>query len=324
MKEPDARLPAPEQEERRRCFWSVYLLDKLVSCGRDRHPALLDDCCAVRLPCHQATFHAGFHGATATLHQLLDWNEDLNALSGNFSLAILAGSILGRCTRMITFHDREVDDLPPWDLGSEYVSLNSALLLLESRLQISTQPISDVINATRCQDGTVNHQVAGHGIFAHTVFHLSYCLLNHPFLLRIQLRKLKIKAPSRFLYLAFQRSCDHARNLVKVLRDAEEAGGHLGASFYAYATCVAGGILLLNQHAELHNQAARYSELMSATQMAIDILEKLGSFWDHASKMVCFNGLQYSIWLAMTDSEVFFSTIDFSTSTLRLTPLPRY
>jgi hypothetical protein len=42
MHEPDASMNYIEQEERRRVFWSVYLLDKLISCGRARSPAILN------------------------------------------------------------------------------------------------------------------------------------------------------------------------------------------------------------------------------------------------------------------------------------------
>lgn len=44
MYEPDAssNMNDVEREEHRRVFWSVYLLDKLVSCGRARPPAVLN------------------------------------------------------------------------------------------------------------------------------------------------------------------------------------------------------------------------------------------------------------------------------------------
>lgn len=285
MKEPDRGLPAVEQEERRRCFWSVYLLDRLVSCGKDRHPVLLDDSCSVQLPCSEGSFRAGHLESTATIQQLSDWNHNLDTLKGNFPPAILAASILGRCARIV-FHERRVDDLSPWDPRSEYVSLNSLLLLLESRAWIVTETISDVINAARAQDGTIDHQIADHGIFARTAFHLCHCLLNHPFLLRMHLRKVTQSQPSRFLYLAFQRSYDHARSLVLILQEAKEAGGHLGASFYAYAACVAGGVLLLTQHAELRGQNTQRPEVVNAIGIVMEVLGEMSSFWNHASKMV--------------------------------------
>lgn len=68
MKEPKATLPAIEQEERRRAFWSIFLLDRLVSCGQGRPPAISDEDCLVQLPCDQRTFRNGLLKETVTLH----------------------------------------------------------------------------------------------------------------------------------------------------------------------------------------------------------------------------------------------------------------
>ncbi len=79
------------------------------------------------------------------------------------------------------------------------------------------------------------------------------------------------------------------------------AGGYLGASFYAYAACVAGGILLLNLHAGQNGKAARCSDMMGATQESLNILEKMGLFWDHASKMVRFPATTSAIYVFTVD-----------------------
>ncbi|KAF5518243.1 putative transcriptional regulatory protein [Colletotrichum aenigma] len=284
MREPSEKLSIIEQEERRRCFWSIYLLDKLVSCGKDRHLAISDEDCSVRLPCDETTFRIGGLERNVTLHQLHDWNTDPSSARGNFPIAILAGSALGRCTRNV-LHDREVDGVPPWDSRSEYASINSILLLVESRLQMDQISIDSIVETNRTEEGSIDHQVVGHVIFARTVFNLCHCLLNHPFLLRRRLRGRNGQAPSSFLLLAFQRSYDHARSLINVLHDAAAAGCHLGASFYAYSACLAGSTLSLNMHAEKHHGGQRSAEMLRATQESLSILEKMGQFWDHASKM---------------------------------------
>ncbi|KAH7000789.1 fungal-specific transcription factor domain-containing protein [Ilyonectria destructans] len=42
-----------EKEERRRVFWSVYMLDRLASCARARPPAVLEASCHLSLPCDE-------------------------------------------------------------------------------------------------------------------------------------------------------------------------------------------------------------------------------------------------------------------------------
>lgn len=133
MKEPSPMLPIIEQEERRRVFWSVYLLDKLVSCGKSRPPAIADEDCHVQLPCEEGVFRSGTWKQTATFHQLLNWDADLGTIRGHFTLAILVASALGRCARYV-LHERETDDMLPWDSRSEFAAINSFLLLIEQHL----------------------------------------------------------------------------------------------------------------------------------------------------------------------------------------------
>ncbi|RFU28893.1 hypothetical protein B7463_g7455, partial [Scytalidium lignicola] len=45
MMEPDFNLPYPNQEERRRVFWSIYILDRFCSCGRGKPAAVADVHC---------------------------------------------------------------------------------------------------------------------------------------------------------------------------------------------------------------------------------------------------------------------------------------
>ncbi|KAM5341498.1 hypothetical protein ACJ41O_014529 [Fusarium nematophilum] len=284
MKEPSPMLPIVEQEERRRVFWSVYLLDKLVSCGKARPPALADEDCHVQLPCEEEVFRTGTWKQTATLHQLLNWNTDLGEIRGHFTLAILVASALGRCARYV-LHERETDDVLPWDSRSEYAAINSFLLLIEQHLQVEELPINDIIDKNRLPDGSLDHQIVGHAIFARVVFHLCHCLLNHPFLLALRLQKLKSKAPPSFLSRAFDTCRDHASKLPAWLDQAQNAGCHVEASFYAYSTCLAGSVLSLFIHAGQSRGQIVPAELLESGQQCLQTLKDMSAFWDHAAKM---------------------------------------
>ncbi|KAL1966035.1 hypothetical protein VTN77DRAFT_4975 [Rasamsonia byssochlamydoides] len=284
MKEPSEWLSYVEQEERRRVFWSVYLLDKLVSCGRARPPALSDEDCHVQLPCDEHTFREGGREKTPTLSQLLNWNADVRSIPGNFTLTILAASILGRCARYV-LHERNVDEIPPWDSRSEFASINSSLLLVESYSQIGSRSISEMISENLTPEGNIDHQSVGHLIFAHTVFHLCHCLLNHPFLLRLRLRRLGSKTPGSFSSRAFQVGCEHATKLTNLLEEAIHSGCHVEASFYAYATTIAGGVHSLNFHSE-RSRGGHGSGILKHFQQSLNILEKMSGMWNHASNMM--------------------------------------
>ncbi|KAF7561555.1 hypothetical protein G7046_g2582 [Stylonectria norvegica] len=284
MREPNSALPAIEQEERRRTFWSVYLLDKLVSCGKARPPAVSEEDCHLQLPCDEQTIRAGLWKETATLHQLLGWNTDTSGSCSNFALAILVASAFGRCARYV-LHGRETDEVLPWDSRSEFTAISSFLLLVEQRLHIDELTIGDMIATNKTPDSRVDHSAIGHAIFARVLFYLCHCLLNHPFLLRIRLQRLEAKAPASFLLRTFAASCDNALKLVGFLDEAEKGGCQIGASFYAYATCVAGGILSLTFHVEEAAGKPPRSEVLEGRQKSFRILKHMGSFWNHASKM---------------------------------------
>ncbi|KAJ4152175.1 hypothetical protein NW765_017684 [Fusarium oxysporum] len=277
-------LPIAEQEERRRVFWSVYLLDKLVSCGKARPPAIADEDCHVQLPCEEEVFRSGTWKQTETLHQLLNWDADLGEIRGNFTFAILVASALGRCARYV-LHERETGDSLPWDSRSEFAAINSFLLLIEQHLQVEELPIEDIMANNSLPDGSLDHQVVGHAVFARVVFHLCHCLLNHPFLLALRLQKLKSRAPSSFLSRTFETCYEHASKIPASLDHAQKAGCHVEASFYAYSTCLAGSVLSMFIHGGENKGQMASPQLLESGQQCLEILKNMGNFWDHASKM---------------------------------------
>ncbi|GES66756.1 putative Zn(II)2Cys6 transcription factor [Aspergillus terreus] len=283
MKEPDAWLSYAEQEERRRSFWSAYLVDKLISCGKSRPLAILDEDCHLQLPCDEDTFQKGEWKKTQTLGELLSWNTQMVERPSPFALAILMASIFGRCTRYV--HQRcRADEIPPWDTKSEFSAISSSLLLLESYSTLGSRPISEVI-----QNGEQGPQEIGYLVFAHTLFHLCHCLLNHPFLVRLGLKPFGSKTPTSFPVRALRASWDHAKQLLDLIHDAREAGCLVESSFYAYCIAVAGGIHSLGASLLVSpgspGSETRTQDSSYYFQQTLDWLDRLGLFWVHAGNM---------------------------------------
>lgn len=283
MSEPNQWLSCSEQEEYRRAFWSVYLVDKLISCGRSRPLVILDEDCDVQLPCDEHAFRHGEWRKTNTISQLLNWNSKLAESPSPFALVVLMASIFGRCTRYV-HQNRKMDEIPPWDPKSEFSVINSSLLLLESYTKSGNWQLSDIFNGRAQADGTVDQQQTGHLVFAHTVFHLCHCLLNHPFLVRRWLKPFGAKAPASFSSRALQEGCDHAKQLMDLLQEAAEHGCLIESSFYAYCIAVAGGIHSLSSHFD--RSKTRDSDSLHYLQRSIDALERLGKLWIHAGNIV--------------------------------------
>ncbi|KAJ5141212.1 hypothetical protein N7526_002207 [Penicillium atrosanguineum] len=266
MVEPDDWIPIVEQEERRRAFWSAYLIDKLISCGRSRPLVILDEDCNVQLPCDEQTFKNGDRRKTNTIGQLLNWNFEVTESPSPFALVMLMASIFGRCTRYV-HQNRRADEIPPWDPKSEFSAINSSLLLLESYSKAGNRRISEILYNESQANTTIERQEVGHLVFAHTMFHLCHCLLNHPFLVRLRLKSFGSKAPTSFSARSLQVGCDHARQLMDVLRDASENGCRIESSFYAYCIAIAG------------------SDILYYFNESLDALKRLAKLWVHAANM---------------------------------------
>ncbi|KAF7595591.1 hypothetical protein BBP40_005627 [Aspergillus hancockii] len=284
MREPESGLPSAEQEERRRTFWSVYLLDKLISCGRSRPQIILDQDCQVQLPCDEQMFTTGQGVTTQTLHQLLSWDTEDAENPSPFALVVLLASNFGRCTRYV-HGPHHTEEMPPWDTRSEFSGINSSLLLFESYAKIGSRSVMDMIVRDNQSNTVIHRQEFGHHIFAHALFHLCHCLLNHPFLMHLRLKPFGGKVPRSFASRALQTGVDHATLLVDLLRDAAEAGCLVESSFYAYSLAIAGGIHSIASHVQHPSVAHGLPAGVPHFQHSLDALERLATFWVHAANM---------------------------------------
>lgn len=281
MLEPEKWLPYADQEEHRRTYWSTYLVDKLISCGRSRPLAVLDEDCLVQLPCDEDTFRKGEWRKTRTLEQSRSWSTQGTETPSPFALTILMASIFGQCTRYLN-RKTELDNVPPWDTNSDYSSITSSLLLLESFSKIGSKPISVTVLEHSRPDGSVDRQKLGHLIFGHALFHLCYCILNHPFCLRMRLKRFGRKIPASFTIRALQACHEHARHLLELLNNAWEYGRLVESSFYAYCLAIGGGIFSLISHFQRQDNL----EALRLFQGSVDMLQGLSAIWGHASNIV--------------------------------------
>lgn len=288
MREPPESLPNTEKEERRRTFWSAYLLDKLIACGRSRPLVILDEDCALQLPCEEHAFRNGEPQKTNTLEQLLRWNTEIHQTPSSFALVIMMASIFGRCTRYV-HQGRNSNETLLWDTKSEFSSINSSLLLLESYSRLGDKSAWDTVHVEFHTGTAADRQQMAHLVFAHALFHLCHCLLNHPFLLRLRLQHFASKVPSSWSTRALKAGYDHARQLVDLLHNATVAGCPIETSFYAYCAVISGGVHSLVLRGE---QPGAHDDTLQYFRQSVEALEHLAKRWPHAANMVSCTGLR--------------------------------
>ena len=250
MVEPDKDMGPIQQEERRRVFWSFFLCDKMISCGRERPPVINDNQCKLQLPADESMWRAGHYHQTPTLDKLADDNTDsvLNTLSP-FAITIVVASLLGRCAQYALGEHEEVTPggkTLPWNPRSKYSSIHSQLLQLESEVGLNEPLGPKIAHMCTLPDGSVDQHSAAPLVLAHTLFFLCQCLLYHPFLIKQRLARIGQKTPQSFLAQTFHSCRAAATALSRLMDDVKslncESLTPFYDPFYGYCTMVAGTI----------------------------------------------------------------------------------
>jgi Fungal specific transcription factor domain len=271
-----------DQEERRRVFWSVYLLDRFVSCGRDKPHAILDSSVHLQLPCSDSAWEHGKPEKTLTLEELGNRSSTkLNSL-GPFGQVVAMASILGRSSQYslqdFNIHSRH----SPWDPSSDFAAIEFDLLHLESHMGLQ-KPIQELIPSGSSPGASIDQSKTIPAIFARVLFHLCYCLLNHPFLLRRRIASGQAAAPSSFLSRAFHTGLHHAQQMIEMLSTARNAGCAFNASFGNYCIMVASSVLAIHR---LQGNLETQSNADRLIQEALGFLESSAKNWPNVSNMV--------------------------------------
>lgn len=280
--EPSASLPCPAREERRRTLWSLYLLDKLATCGRRRPALFLDQTCNLRLPSSDLAFHLSIVEDAPTLEDFkLSDDFDFGPIDSPVR-SIVVASVLSQIARYMLHHSDKAGRRPPWDHQSEYPKICTQLGRLETMFDC-IQPIHDWIVASSLAGHENTPQVVNTFLFSYIIYQLCYCLLHHPFLLRNGVGRGATRIPTSFLSQSLDSCRSHAQELVTTLTQAKVAGFSLNATFYGYCLLVSGTIHALFQHSA--NDAVRHDSAQSL-DCCLRLLEEKARFWGNSARMV--------------------------------------
>ncbi|KAH9882750.1 hypothetical protein J1614_000116 [Plenodomus biglobosus] len=281
-KEPKSWLLPHEAEERRHTFWSVYLLDKLMACGRDRPPVILDADCTVRLPVNPCSFHNQLGPDPPTLAAIQEIpNIAPLEKSDHFALTIFMVSTLGCIARWAFKHSAPENRLP-WDSRSEFARINGILLSFESYSDACDVGFADVLDRHFVSHGNLDEVLAAHFVYSHVVYHVNQLLLHHPFLLRQHLQSFTAHVPVGFLGAAINKSKDHAIRIASIFRTLQQYGSDNFPSFFGYAAVLAGMILRL--HA-VHPAYMLEHEANAHLKTCINVLEHKPMRWESYRRM---------------------------------------
>lgn len=283
-KEPDSLLPQHEAEERRQTFWSVYILDKLGSCGRNRPPTLLDSDCTSRLPLNDFVFRDEPSTEAPTLEAIREIPEKaLLDSSDHFALTIFMISVFGDVVKW-AFRHGATDSRLPWDARSRFAQINGLLTSFESYSEACDGNFEEILERDFLFNGVLDERAASHFSCAHVHYHINQCLLHHPFLLRQHLKSSGVKIPVNFLRSALAKSQEHAIHLTAILHVLQQRGCRSYPSFFGYAAGLAG--LIHRLHASISTGTEQWVAQANWTS-CIQFLEQEPMRWESYRRIVC-------------------------------------
>jgi hypothetical protein len=132
MAEPSNTLSWSAQEERRRTLWSIYLLDKMATCGRRRPSLFLDQTCQLQLPCSENSFRTSTPEKVITLEEFKKLDDYHIIDMDSFARTIAVASTLSQVAAYAFQQNAVTGQRPPWDPTSEYVMICSHLTRFET------------------------------------------------------------------------------------------------------------------------------------------------------------------------------------------------
>lgn len=284
MFEPSSFLDLQEQEEQRRTFWSIYMLDGLTTCGRARPPAFHGHYCKTNLPCTDLSFQLGLYEETANLDRALSRVDVASSRTTHspFARVILIATILSRASQYLMQDINFRTERPPWDSDSDYAAIASSIFNFEYQVGIH-QPFQEVFGLNGGFSSEFGGQGSEHIVFYYALYHLTQCILNHHFLLRRRLQPYSSRVPQVFTIRALNTCREHAQSLTLLLEDAHRLGCRLRSSFLGYCSLVAGTINSLHQYDIDFDIRLKSKEALNKN---IAFLTRHAQYWNNANLMV--------------------------------------
>lgn len=276
MLEPEESLPAAEREERRNIFWSLFLVDRFICCSFRRPPAIKVADCRLKLPVDtpiQGT------QSSLTILELLDEKtrsrpDKVVGLSG---LSVGFAALLGRTIDYMM--NSEATTVEPWHTHSDHSSIYTSLESLKEMAD-TYAPSSE-----KGQNIQLPHtDRTSHFVLSLTLYHLTHCILSHPFLLGMKRKACDDETTQTPWFEAQHASCwGHAQALTTLVVDAKAAGYMLAPSFYSYCVLVAGTVHAILLHGEDKPASERAAHYLRAS---LDYFSEIEEMWHNSFIMV--------------------------------------
>lgn len=231
---PSQALPAAERETKRRLFWTVYVMDRFLTCGSRRPCLIADHSIVLRLPASGSETSELFNPVGPNIQ----YGDSRRKGSGSSALLVDITRILGVTHRYLAAGGVKGDSHFPWH------SLSN-LSKIRQELDIWAAGTQDLFASIEALFG---HPESTLLLLSKLIYHLVHCLLYRPFL-PIDLVELRGTGQHQSWQIEATTLCfSHANAIAELVELARHAPRIEWPDLVAYCVCTAGTVHVHGVH----------------------------------------------------------------------------
>ncbi|OJJ44121.1 hypothetical protein ASPZODRAFT_72610 [Penicilliopsis zonata CBS 506.65] len=272
----DIRGASPAiREERRRCFWSICLLNRLH--GGDF--TVMDFSEGELPPYPQSATKPPFISSPQTTR-----NDDRSAHmsdQGIVAYVTMLSQVYSRAARYVRLHGKP-SSIPPWSAESEYSKVIALQMELETRVPYTHRFKVANIGDRSLEELQEHREYWGPWFLNQFLYHTILCLLNHPLLLSLSLRNFRSTIPEIFLQHISDLISSHTTWIIHFINFFQEKSFVVSDPFLGYSAAVVATIELQLSFTE---NAAIRKEKRNRFSTCVSFVRDLGRKWPHMARL---------------------------------------
>ncbi|KAL4906374.1 type I 3-dehydroquinase-domain-containing protein [Aspergillus multicolor] len=268
-------LLPPERETRRRLFWSVYIMDRFLTCGSKRPCLIADHSILVRLPASNPSGQDPgdiFNPVGPNIPYSSDRRKTASSGAGSgacSSLLVDISRILGVTHRYLAAGGVKGDSHFPWHALSN-------LSKIRQELDLWAAGTHDLFASIEALFG---HPESTLLLLSKLIYHLVHCLLYRPFL-PIDLAELRGSGQHQSWQIEATTLCfSHANAIAELVELARHAPRIEWPDLVAYCLTVAGTVHIHGVHYNGRREGEVFASSPDFLNREMAQLEWLGGFW---------------------------------------------
>ncbi|KAH7363796.1 hypothetical protein BKA65DRAFT_122525 [Rhexocercosporidium sp. MPI-PUGE-AT-0058] len=267
-------LPDQEREERRRCFWSLFLVKRLH--GADF--MVLDFSAEDNFPWYPETTGEPL---SPRQESNLARTDEQGPGNGIVAYAIQLSEVWFKITRYARRRGKP-SSLPPWSSQSEYATILAHQMDFETRMPYLHRFEPAKFSQRSVEHLNSNRDYWGPWLFIQFLYHTNLCLLNHPLLLSLRLRNFKCVIPEIFLQHTSDLISSHASWIINFIEMLEAKPFKVTDPFLGHCVAIIATIYL--QESFVDDPGTR-REKQDNFDKCLKFIRGFGEQWPHLGRI---------------------------------------